>query len=269
MLEHDAHHELANEGLEYLLEGQGAFQELSEFLQERAERTDDVDARRRLQQRSAELMDEELGDAGGAISVWRAQYAEVPTENAFGALTKLLRKTLQWDELIELNRQHERTEDEVGVPRLQTESVRILIDELNDGERALDILESALLTSEDVDLVRFSTSLFLDEHRCSSAGLNRARLAKIIESKIAEDDSDTRIAILPKVRHSTKIVSSNCLNIGRLRHCSRVFHETKRHTTYMRDVLVPHFQSKMPMLCATSTTLLSATMVCITERTHW
>jgi golgin subfamily B member 1 len=192
VLEREPGNVVANEGLEYLLEGQGAFSELASFLQERAHSTGDEALRQSLLQRAAELMDEELSDAESSILVWQEVYESTGSDAAFSALERLYRATLDWRSLlILLSERAEGVEsDEIGGFYIRI--IDVIVSQLEDGDGALETIQSALSITEDPELFNFLKRLFLNREKCDGIELDRGQLAILLGPRIPEDDGETR-----------------------------------------------------------------------------
>ena len=127
-------------------------------------------------------MDEELNDAEGSVSLWQRLYSTTRSNQSFTALERLYRTIGDWHALIVLLSDRAESADDDETASLFIRIIDVIVNQLEDGDGALETIESALLICDDRRLFEHAKQLFLDRSRCDSIGLERHTLAALLES---------------------------------------------------------------------------------------
>jgi golgin subfamily B member 1 len=146
ILDLDAEDIVALESLERLLRRTERWTALVDILLSKAEVVGDEVERRSVYLDMAGVYEESMGDPTAAIGVYRTLLGADPADPvAVAALDRLYRETESWGELLDiLDVQRGLTEDPEERDRLELRSARVLIDELGDVARAIELFRTLL-----------------------------------------------------------------------------------------------------------------------------
>lgn len=190
----------ALDALEDLYARTGAHFELVEILERKAELADALPARKTLLQRIASIQEDVLGDADASIETWRRLMLEDERDAAaLDNLERLYRDTERW---IDLSTLYEHrlsiTEGDEALAEFEYRLGRVSETRLAEGERALELYRQVLERKPDHQPTRQALAdLFADEQAAMSAGVDRLRVASILEPLYrAEDDHRALVPIL-------------------------------------------------------------------------
>ena len=128
-------------------------------------------------------MDEELNDAEGSVSLWQRLYSTTRSNQSFTALERLYRTIGDWHALIVLLSDRAESADDDETASLFIRIIDVIVNQLEDGDGALETIESALIC-DDRRLFEHAKQLFLDRSRCDSIGLERHTLAALLSNPV-------------------------------------------------------------------------------------
>ncbi|MBU0553488.1 tetratricopeptide repeat protein [Myxococcota bacterium] len=185
--------------LERLYHDTGVHGDLVEILERKAEALEDLAERKPLLARIALIQEDILDDKEQAVETWRRLLAEDERDaNALGALERLLSGQERWVELsalfehrVSVCAPEARAEVEFGFAQL-------LEAHLKEGSRAVDLYQGILERDAAHEAaIQALAALFNDEARAEEAGVDRNRVAMILEPLYRErEDFAALVAVL-------------------------------------------------------------------------